>query len=137
LVKFGRPTVWPSSGQKIDEPLDDRAARRALSGEADLMTWLGVYSIRDRFLIARIAEKVLVLASAGAYTGQAEQEFRGEELLTDAALRLQKTAMPAASGAGHGSTQKSSIFGCYSQIEGNSASRILTGGAVHDSVSGC
>jgi hypothetical protein len=123
---------------KDDEPLDGkRVARRALIGEADLVTWSAVYSIPDRSLIARIAKKVLILPGARAYPGQAKQELCGEELLTNSALRLQKPTVSAASGTGDGSTQKASIFGGYSQIEGHSAPRILTGGPVHYSVSGC
>ena len=101
------------------------------------MTSGGVYSIPDRSLIARIAKKVLVLPGAGSYPGQAKLELCREQLLTNSALRLQKPTVPAASGTGHGSAQKSSIFGGYPQIEGDSASRILTGGPVHYSVSGC
>jgi len=101
------------------------------------MTWSGVYSIPDRSLIARIAKKVLILPRSGPYPGQAEQELGGEKLLTNSTLRLEKPTVPAASGTGHGSAQKSSIFGGYPQIEGDSASRILTGGPVHYSVSGC
>jgi len=111
-------------------------ARRALR-ETDLMTWFGVYSIRDRFLIARIPKKVLILPGAGAYSGQAKQKLGGKELLTNSPLRLQKPTVPAASGTGDGSAQKSSIFSGYPQIKGHSASRILTGGPVHYSVSGC
>ena len=106
-------------------------------GRTDLMTWSGVYSIPDRSLIARIAKKVLILPRSGPYPGQAEQELGGEKLLTNSTLRLEKPTVPAASGTGHGSAQKSSIFGGYPQIEGDSASRILTGGPVHYSVSGC
>jgi len=106
-------------------------------GRTDLMTWGGVYSIPDRSLIARIAEKVLVLPGAGTYSGQAKQELRREELLANSALRLQKPTVPAASGTGDGSAQESSIFGCYSQIESHSASGILTRGPVDYSVSGC
>jgi hypothetical protein len=115
----------------------ERVARRALRGEADLMTWPGVYSIPGRSLIARIAKKVLVLPGAGADSGQAKQELGGEELLTNSPLRLQKPTVPPAARAGDGSAQESSIFGGYSQIEGHSASRILTGGPVNYSVSGC
>jgi len=106
-------------------------------GRTDLMTSGGVYSIPDRSLIARIAKKILVLPRTGPYPGQADQELGGEKLLTNSTLRLEKPTVPAASGTGHGSAQKSSIFGGYPQIEGDSASRILTGGPVHYSVSGC
>jgi len=105
-------------------------------GDADLMTWAGVYPIPNRSLIARIAKKVLVLPAAWAYSGQAKQELGGEEFLANSALRLEKPAVPAASGTGNGSAQKSSIFSSYSQIEGHSAARILTTGPVHYSVSG-
>src|SRR5262245_22257289 len=101
------------------------------------MTWCEVYSIRNRSLIARIAKQVLVLPVAGTFSGQAKQELRREQLLTNSALRLQKPAVPAASGTSHGSTQKPSIFGGYSQIESHSASRILTRGPVDYSLSGC
>ena len=101
------------------------------------MTSGGVYSIPDRSLIARIAKKVLIVPRTGPYPGQAEQELGGEKLLTNSTLRLQKPTVPAASRTGNGSAQKSSIFGGYPQIEGDSASRILTGGPVHYSVSGC
>src|SRR6516225_3722136 len=106
-------------------------------GRTDLMTWGGVYSIPDRSLIARIAKKVLILPRSGPYPGQAEQELGGEKLLTNSTLRLQKPTVPAASGTGDGSAQKSSIFCGYPQIEGHSAARILAGGPVHYSVSGC
>ena len=106
-------------------------------GKTDLMTWSGVYSIPDRSLIARIAKKVLIVPRTGPYPGQAEQELGGEELLTNSTLGLQKPTVPAASRTGNGSAQKSSIFGGYPQIEGHSASWILTGGPVHDSGSGC
>jgi hypothetical protein len=105
-------------------------------GEADLVTWAGVYPIPDRSLIARIAKKVLVLPGAGAYSGQAKQELGGKEFLADSALRLEKSTMPAASGTSDGPAQKSSIFGGYSQIEGHSASRVLTTGPVNYSGSG-
>ena len=97
----------------------------------------GVYSIPARSLIAGIAKKVLVLPGAGSYPGQAKLELCREQLLTNSALRLQKPTVPAASGTRDRPAQESSIFGRYSQIKCHSASRILTGGPVHYSVSGC
>src|SRR5579872_2781118 len=59
-------------------------------------------------------------------------QLRGEQLVADAALRLQRTAVSTASRASDGPAEQAHRLRCDAQIKSKAASGVMTGGVVND-----